>query len=71
MRNTPKSESLLRAQSDRKESGTARGRRDDGVPNSDGDSEASESGSRSRSAAMRSAREDLSAHARGVESMNE
>jgi hypothetical protein len=69
MRNTPKSESLLRAQADREESGNARGHRDDGVPNSDGDSE--ESGSRSRSAVVRSARADLSAHARGVESMNE
>lgn len=69
MRNTSKSQSLLRAQSDREDSDNARGGRDDAVSGSEGDSEVS--GSRSRRAAMRSARADLSVHARGVESMNE
>ncbi|MDI9918471.1 hypothetical protein, partial [Rhodococcus sp. IEGM 1379] len=74
MRNTPKSESLLRAQADRaerEEADNAREHRADGAPDPDESSEVSESGSRSRSAALRSARADLSAHARGVESMNE
>lgn len=69
MRNTSKSQSLLRAQVDREErdvSSTA-----DGASTPVGVSATHESGERSRSAAMRSARAELSKRARAVEEMNE
>ncbi|MDV6276528.1 hypothetical protein R3Q06_23800 [Rhodococcus erythropolis] len=69
MRNTSKSRSLLRAQADRKQrdaSTTA-----DGALTPAGDSAPHEPGERSGSAAMRSARSELSKHARAVEDMNE
>lgn len=71
MRNTPKSESLLRMRADRLESDNTQRSRGAAVSSSDEDSEVAEPGSRGRGATMRSARAELSAHARGVESMNE
>ena len=71
MRNTPKSESLLRMRADREESDNAQRGRGAAVSSSNEDSEVPEPGSRGRGATMRSARAELSAHARGVESMNE
>ncbi|WP_092802901.1 hypothetical protein [Rhodococcus globerulus] len=67
MRNTPKSDSLLRTQLDREEFEASQEGLDRGVS----DEDFTGSGSRSRGTTMRTARADLSTHARGVENMNE
>ncbi len=69
MRNTSKSQSLLRAQADREQRDASTAA--DGASTPAGDSAPHESGERSRSAAMRAARAELSKHARAVEEMNE
>lgn len=69
MRNTSKSQSLIRAQADRErlaETGAG-----DSAPNVGADSALVEPGERSHSAVMRSARAELSQIARAVENMNE
>lgn len=69
MRNTPKSDSLLRAQLDREEFEASQEGLDRDVSRSDEDFTGP--GSRSRGTTVRTARADLSTHARGVENMNE
>lgn len=69
MRNTSKSQSLIRAREDRER--LAESESGDSAPNVGADSAPTEPGERSRSAVMRSARAELSQHARAVENMNE
>ena len=69
MRNTSKAQSLLRAQDEREQrDASASG---DGEPIRAEGSALPESGERGRGAAVRSARAELSTHARAVENMNE
>lgn len=69
MRNTSKSQSLLRARADREQRDASTAA--DGASTPAGDPAPHEPGERSRSAALRSARAELSKHARTVEEMNE
>lgn len=69
MRNTPESDSLVRAQLDREELEASR--QDFDQDESWSDEDFPGSGSRSRDTSMRTARADLSKHARGVENMND
>ncbi|MDN3460198.1 MULTISPECIES: hypothetical protein [Rhodococcus] len=71
MRNTPKSESLLRARAEREERSGSSEHPAGGASNPGEDSSSSEPGARSDSATIRSARSELSTHARAVESMHE
>lgn len=69
MRNTSKSQSLIRARADRERLGESES--GDSAPNEGADSVPVEPGERSQRAVMRSARAELSQHARAVENMNE
>ncbi|MDJ0111507.1 hypothetical protein QM646_34045, partial [Rhodococcus erythropolis] len=60
MRNTPKSESLLRARAEREERTGSSEHPAGGAPNPGEDSSSSEPGARSDSATIRSARSELS-----------
>ncbi|MCD2108144.1 hypothetical protein O4214_25125 [Rhodococcus erythropolis] len=71
MRNTSKSQSLIRARADRERLAESESESGDSAPNAGADSAPVEPGERSRSAVMRSARAELSQHARAVENMNE
>lgn len=69
MRNASKSQSLLRAQADLEQRDASAAA--DGASTPAGDSAPHDPGKRGGSAALRSARTELSKHARAVEEMNE